>query len=165
MAELARRGQLPPKQLRPSRLKYEIHPGSTDDEGSTTESLVQATDSQIVIPETQLDEGAYVQPHENESDYGEPLSPNSAAILERTAAKKGTESSAADPFTVKFLTKDGFSSESKSASTPTFSFSQARKTAKTPPKVEATTSHPPALTSPTDKEHGYSADRAGNGEL
>jgi hypothetical protein len=142
-----------------------MHIDSTDDEKVTAGNLVQAPDSQTVIPETQLDDRAYGQAHDSKCDRDEPLSPNSAAILDRTAAKKGTEKTEASPFAVKFLTKDIFSTQSSSAPVPTFSFSQAKRTAKVPPKVEATTLHLPASAHPTNNEPSHSTDRTRTGEL
>jgi hypothetical protein len=165
MAEHGARGQQPPKRNKPSRLRYEMQADSRDDQGVTAGNCVQVPDSQTVIPETQLDNGTYGQAHDKEFDRGEPLSPNSAAILDRTAAKKGTETIASSPITVTYLTKDSFSNPSGSAPLPTFSFSQAKRTVKVLPKVEATTSHPPASANPPGNEPDHLTDRTGKGGL
>jgi hypothetical protein len=163
MAELPGNGKQPAKHHKPSRLRHEVRPDSTDDEREAKKAkkpVVQEPDSDTVVPETQLDhDGHYNDSNRGldvQSDYGYdiPMSPNSLAMLERVAVAKKPEAPESTPFTVKLLSKMDFAPNDSSASsvTPFFSFGQARKSpSKTPPKEEVAASQSTAhasLTSP-----------------
>jgi hypothetical protein len=141
MAELPGNGKQPPERHKPSRLRHEIRLDSPDDERESKEHVVQEPNSDTVVPETQLDYNGHYNDFNRgfdaHSDYGDdiPLSPNSLAVLKRTAVTKKPEALEPTPFTIKLLSKAGLNDNSASSVTPAFSFGQAKKaSSKTPPK-------------------------------
>jgi hypothetical protein len=130
MAEVPAEGKRP--HYKPSQLKNQINVESIDDERTPEVDSVQAPDSQIVIPETQFDqdqEAGHVL--DNESDHGDViLSPMSAAVLDRNAVRKNSET-VDTPFAVTLFTKDRISRESSpfSAASVGFSFGQPKRAA------------------------------------
>jgi hypothetical protein len=122
----------------------EIRPDPTDDERESMKHVVQEPNSDTVVPETQLDHNGHYnnfnRGFDAQSNYDDdiPLSPNSLAVLERTAVTKKREAPEPTPFTFKLLSK---TDRSASLVTPAFSFRQARKApSKTPPKEEVAAS-------------------------
>jgi hypothetical protein len=160
MAEMQGNGKQPPTRRKPSGLRHELRPDSTDDERETKKHIVQVPHSDTVVPETQPDHeerfNNFSRDFDNVTYYGDdvPLSPNSLAVLERTAVTKKPEVLESTSFTVRLLSKEAFSKGESSASstTPTFSFGQARKDlSRSPPKEEVAAPQPIAhasLTSP-----------------
>lgn len=136
MAELSA-GKQPAKRFQPSRLRHEVQVESTDDESALEAGPVQAPDSQTVVPETQLE-----RHQDNESNYGDPLSPSSVALLDRNTSKKSSQTTHPTFFPVKLFSKESpfNGSISAPASSVGFSFGQPKKAAsKTPPKAAAAT--------------------------
>jgi hypothetical protein len=134
MAELPA-GKQPAKRLKPSRLKYQVRSESTDDEKLSEAGPVQAPDSQTVIPETQLEHHLDHKPK-----HGDPLSPSSAALLDRNTHKKSSQMIDSTSFPVRLFSKEPFFNGSSlgPVSSVGFSFGQPKKAAsKTPPNVEA----------------------------
>ncbi|CAO2647639.1 Nn.00g085610.m01.CDS01 [Neocucurbitaria sp. VM-36] len=143
MAELPSKGKQPAKRLKPSRLRNEIRPESTDDERGSVKHIIQEPDSETHIPATQLGQNDGM---DHQTDYAEEvlLSPNSAAVLERNAIKKTVGPSAPAPCAIPFLTKESLGLGSNSALSPSlfFAFGQARKaSSRTLPTEGAATRH------------------------
>ena len=143
MAELPSKGKQPAKRLKPSRLRNEIRPESTNNEGGSVKLIIQEPDSETLIPETQLGLNDGI---DHQTDYGEEvlLSPNSVAVLERNAIKKPTGPLAPAPCAIQFLTKEalGLGSNSALLTSPSFAFGQARKSSsKTLPTEGTATRH------------------------
>ncbi|KAG9187532.1 hypothetical protein G6011_05403 [Alternaria panax] len=169
MAETADKDRPLPKKQRPSRLRNQVHPESTDDERDRNKNTVHAPNSETVIPETQPDrDGNYHHDDpgpDNESDSS--LSPNSAAFLERTAVKKKTQTIGPIPFFTplsRALIRPNDSSASASPNLFGLSCLQSRKTpANTSPKEEATaaeSSTHTVLTTPNIQKHEAHASQA-----
>jgi hypothetical protein len=136
MAELPA-GKQPAKRLKPSRLKYEVRAESTDDEKLSEAGPVQVPDSQTIVPETQLEHQL-----DHKSKHGDPLSPFSAALLDRNTHKKSSQIIDSSSFPVRLFSKESFFNGSSPGpvSSVGFSFGQPKKAAsKIPPKVEAAT--------------------------
>jgi hypothetical protein len=128
-------GKQPAKRLKPSRLKYEVRAESTDDENLSEAGPVQLPESQTVVPETQLEHHL-----DHKSKHGDPLSPSSAALLDRNTHEKSSQIIDFTSFPVRLFSKEPFSNGSSAApvSSVGFSFGQPKKAAsKTPPKIEA----------------------------
>ena len=152
MAELPSKGKQPVKRHKPSRLRNEIRPESTDDERRSERRTILEPHSDTVIPDTQPEQNERI---ENQSDYGEEvlLSPNSAAMLERNAVKKTKEPSGPASFAIRLLTKEtfGLGASPASSSSPSFSFGQATKVpSKIPPKDETATTQSTTPAKPVD---------------
>lgn len=134
MAEMPQLGKQPAKRQPPSRLRHEVRPDSTDDERAPDDTSMLVCDSQTVVPETQL-EYAHTggRGGDNESDYGEPLTPTSAAIVDKLAVKKGPAKADLPPI--------GFQLFSKVSIEPDVRFSFASHAKKAPelafPKVNS----------------------------
>jgi hypothetical protein len=79
VAEPTDNKDMQPKQHRQSKLRNEVHRHSTDDKRDLDETYVQVPDSDILIPETQPVMFDKEQSH---------LSPNSQAILDKTAVPR-----------------------------------------------------------------------------
>jgi hypothetical protein len=130
MAEPPLKGKHPSTKCKPSRLRNEVNPESTDDERASEFHTVQAPDSQVLVPETQLG-----YPEGNETDNKCPLSPGTAAMLDRNTVSKRAESKKPVDLTVNYLSRPTLSSES--ISTPKvdvrFQFGQPPFAAKKPP--------------------------------
>ncbi|KAF1829285.1 hypothetical protein BDW02DRAFT_561435 [Decorospora gaudefroyi] len=135
-----------PARRKPSRLRHEIRPDSTDDERDCKKHVVHIPDSDIAVPQTQIayddhasDSGRGL---DNDVEDGEPLSPGSAAVLERNLVTKKTETPESNSYTFKLLSKEvlGLGDTSASSSPSFFSFTRTRKApSKTPPKEEVAT--------------------------
>lgn len=127
----------PARRQQPSRLRHEIHQDSTDDERASKQQSIQVLNSQTVIPETQL---GHAQNIDKESDYGEPLTPTSAAVIENYGVKKVSEKAEPVSFGVMLFSKNWNSSQPE----PQFMFSsQGRKAAQVvPDNVQPKSSHP-----------------------
>jgi hypothetical protein len=115
---------------KPSRLRQQVNLESTDDERAPESHSIQSPDSQIAVPETQLERSEDIRTDEQAT-----LSPKTAAILKRTTVRKGTES--AEP--IEFFTGQFFSrppTSGKSSLTPEpavrFTFGQPPNAAKKP---------------------------------
>jgi hypothetical protein len=100
MAEPHPKGKQPSAPKNPSRLKNQVNPESVPDDVASEHASYQVLDSQTVVPETQYDDSEnFGHAMENRSDYGElPLSPYTAALLDRSTIKKSTEPIGIDPF-------------------------------------------------------------------
>jgi hypothetical protein len=147
MAGKAGKGEQLPKEQNLSRLRNEVRPESTDDERDRTSTVVQVPNSDTIIPETQpshVENFHHDDPvADNESEFS--LSPNSAALLERTAVTKKTETTQCVPFFGKLLSRNPIGRNDSSASAApssnpfATSYSQTRKvSSKPPPKEDAT---------------------------
>lgn len=128
MADPPPKGRRPTKRLKPSRLRNEIRPESTDDERDPQRHTIQVPHNDTIIPETQLGQ---TEGSDHRSDCGDDmlLSPNSAAVLKRNTVEKVIGPSASAPCAIKLLTKEAFELRGTSQSSPSFSFSfgHARK--------------------------------------
>ncbi|KAJ4378000.1 hypothetical protein N0V83_000830 [Neocucurbitaria cava] len=128
MADPPPKGRKPTKRLKPSRLRNEIRPESTDDERDPQRLTIQVPHSDTIIPETQLGQ---TEGSDHRSDYGDDmlLSPNSAAVLKRNAVKKAIGPSVSAPCAITLLTKEALGLGNTSQPSPSFSFSfgHARK--------------------------------------
>ncbi|PSN75104.1 hypothetical protein BS50DRAFT_32845 [Corynespora cassiicola Philippines] len=100
-----------------SRLRYEIQPDLMVDEHFAGKSNIEVPGSDIIIPETQPDNGE--EEMQNRLLEEEPLSPNSRSLIEKNAATKES-SSLAPPEPYKFLSKQ--STTDSGLLTPSFSF-------------------------------------------
>jgi hypothetical protein len=146
MAELPEKGRHA-KRHKPSRLRNEIRPESTNDKRDTQKHVVQVPHSDTIVLETQLDDNGRFDATDfdlgltNKPDDGEvPLSPRSAAMLERNTATKKTQPPESTPLTIKLLSKIDFSKRVDSSSVPSFSFGRPTKaSSKTSPNVEIAT--------------------------
>ena len=161
MADFPFEGKPPAKRHPPSRLKFEVHAESTDDERVPEDRFIQAPDSQTVIPETQLDHHQdNGRGNDNESDIGDPLTPRSAAVIDKFAIQKKQDVS--EPFAVKMFSKDLFSSQ------PEFKFSfssQPRKaTDVAPAKVVPKSSQPVNDSAPAVQHPSKAGGNSVNGE-
>jgi hypothetical protein len=147
MAGEAGNGEQLPKKQNHSRLRNEVRPQSTDDERDRTGTAVQVPNSDTIVPETQpshVGDFHHDDPvADNESEFS--LSPNSAALLERTAVTKKTETTQCVPFFGKLLSRnpvvrnDSSASAAPSSNPFATSYSQTRKVfSKPPPKEDAT---------------------------
>jgi hypothetical protein len=142
MAEFPPRGSQPRKRQQPSRLRHEVNPDWIEDEIDLGDQSVQVVVSQIVVPETQLEYPEDIRRGATGGmDDDEPLSPSSAAMLDKNAVKKGPEKSAPSPFQIKLFSKDAFSHPEVP-----FSFaSQARKAPSIAPSQTKPNSSQPAV--------------------
>ncbi|KAF1850209.1 uncharacterized protein K460DRAFT_350291 [Cucurbitaria berberidis CBS 394.84] len=164
MAGLPSKGKQPAKTHKPSRLRNEVRPESTDDERDVEKHNIQVPHSDSVIPDTQLQQDERIDGvghrFDKRSDYGEevPLSPNSADIIERNAVRKMTEALEPAPFTIKLLTKEGCGSRGTPApsTSSAFSFGQVRKVhSKTSPKDDQAITDSATQANPTDAAVGH----------
>lgn len=111
MADQATRRKPPTKEKRPSRLRHEIRPESTDGKKDDKGGTAQEPHNDMIMLGTQLDGNRNVDRHmqnkDPRSDFTEaPLSPNSQLTLERFKAPKKTIVSESDPILFKPLTKE-----------------------------------------------------------
>jgi hypothetical protein len=113
MAEPPLKGKQPSMKCKPSRLRNEVNPESTDDERASEFHTVQALDSQVLVPETQLG-----YPESNETDKKCLLSPRTAAMIDRNIVSKRTELKKPVDITVNYLSRPAEPSDS--ISTPKF---------------------------------------------
>ena len=151
MAELPRQGKQVPKRQKPSRLRHEVRPESTDDERDRKKPAPQEPDSDAIVPETQPNQdGYYVRNDftpEREPDLSDlPTSPGTAELLQRTAVTKKADihTSSWVPFAFSTRTKEtpGLNNNSGSADVPLFAFSRSNPSKvpkKVSPKEEALT--------------------------
>jgi hypothetical protein len=140
MAELSLHGKHQAKRLEPSPLRNEVRAESVVEERRLERSPIRAPDSQYVIRETQLEHH-----QDNESDYGDPLSPSSAALLDRTAVKKSIEMTEPSSLLFTPLLKESILTLSSSAPATSvgFTFGQPKKAnSKIPPRPEAPVTQP-----------------------
>ncbi|KAL1801309.1 hypothetical protein ACET3X_001651 [Alternaria dauci] len=147
MAGKARRSEHPPKRQKLSRLRNEVRPESTDDEWDRRNNIVQVPNSDTVVSGTQPDHGGdsyHEDPiPDNQSDIS--LSPNSAALLERTAVTKKTKKIEHIPFSINLLSRNPIGMNDSSASAApspnpfAMSYSQTKRGFSKPyPKEDAT---------------------------
>ncbi|KAF2825351.1 hypothetical protein CC86DRAFT_383251 [Ophiobolus disseminans] len=145
MAELLPKGKQPATRRPPSRLRHEVHIESTDYERAPEDMLIQAPDSQTVVPETRFEETNCGMDDPTESDYGEPLTPTSAAVVVKLAAEQGPKKSEPSPFAVRLFSKDAFSSQPEVR----FSFSShMRKPAQIAPTTDRVKSSQAVIEAP-----------------
>ncbi|CAN9289314.1 unnamed protein product [Alternaria alternata] len=147
MAGKAGRGEQLPKEQNPSRLRNEVRPESTDDERDRRSTAIQVPNSDTIVPETQPGHAGDFHcgdpVADNESEFS--LSPNSVALLERTAVTKKTETTQCIPFFGKLLSRNPIGRNDSSASAApspnpfAISYSQARKVSSKPPPKEVAT--------------------------
>ncbi|CAN9360182.1 unnamed protein product [Alternaria alternata] len=147
MAGKAGRGEQLPKEQNPSRLRNEVRPESTDDERDPRSTAIQVPNSDTIVPETQPGHAGDFHcgdpVADNESEFS--LSPNSVALLERTAVTKKTETTQCIPFFGKLLSRNPIGRNDSSASAApspnpfAISYSQARKVSSKPPPKEVAT--------------------------
>ncbi|KAI4685944.1 uncharacterized protein J4E88_003781 [Alternaria novae-zelandiae] len=135
MAELPRQGKQVPKRQKPSRLRHEVRPESTDDERDRKKPVPQEPDSDAIVPETQPNQdGYYVRNDftpEREPDLSDlPTSPGTAELLQRTAVTKKADihTSTWVPFALSTRTKEtpGLNNNSGPADVPTFAFTRSQ---------------------------------------
>ena len=151
MAELPRQGKQVPRRQKPSRLRHEVRPESTDDERDRKKPAPQEPDSDAIVPETQPNQdGHYIRDDftpEREPDLDELLtSPGTAELLQRTAVTKkaDTHTSSWVPYVFSTRTKEtpGLNNPSGSADVPAFAFTRSQPSQvpkKASPKDEAHT--------------------------
>lgn len=121
--------QQPAKRQPASRLRNQVDQESVDDERASASSKVRVPDSQFFVPKTQLGE-----PQNND-----PLSPRSAALLERASVKKSAETKDSPALVFKPLTKDSYAH----GPSVRFTFGQPAKAASnTPPNAEVPSKQP-----------------------
>ena len=151
MAELPRQGKQVPKRQKPSRLRHEVRPESTDDERDRKKPAPQEPDSDAIVPETQPNQDGYYVRHdftpEREPDLSDlPTSPGTAELLQRTAVTKkaDTHTSSWVPYVFSTRTKETpeLKITSGSVDVPAFAFTRSQPSQvhkKTSPKDEAFT--------------------------
>jgi len=151
MAELPRQGKQVPKRQKPSRLRHEVRPESTDDERDRKKPAPQEPDSDAIVPETQPNQDGYYVRNDFTPEYEPnfdnlPTSPGTAELLHRTAVTKkaDTHTSSWVPFAFNTRAKEtpGLKDKSGSADVPTFAFSRSQPSQvpkKVSPKDEALT--------------------------
>ncbi|CAI9626467.1 unnamed protein product [Alternaria burnsii] len=147
MAGQAGEGEQLPKKQNPSRLRNEVRPQSTDDERDRTSTAIQVPNSDTIVPETQPGHAGEFHRDDpvadNESEFS--LSPNSAALLERTAVTKKTDTTGCILSFGKLLSRNPIGRNDSSASAApspnpfAISYSQTRKVSSKPPPKEVTT--------------------------
>ena len=118
-----------------------MNPDSTDDERATSDASILVYDSQTVVPETQLEHGLTEGlGGDADPDHDEPLTPTSAAIMDKLAIKKAPANSEPPPIVFKPLWIPNFNTEPEVR----FNFtSQARKaTEDAPPKIQSPSFQP-----------------------
>ena len=147
MAGKAGRGEQLPKEQNPSRLRNEVRPQSTDDERDRRSTAVQVPNSDTIVPETQPGHAGDFHRDDpvadNESEFS--LSPNSAALLERTAVTKKTETTQCISFFGKLLSRNPIGRNDSSATAApspnpfAISYPQAKNVSSKPPLKEDAT--------------------------
>ncbi|CAN9087830.1 unnamed protein product [Alternaria alternata] len=169
MAGKAGKGEQLPKKQNPSRLRNEVRPQLTDDQWDRASTAVQVPNSETIVPETQpshVGDFHHDDPvADNESEFS--LSPNSAALLERTAVTKKMETTECIPFYGKLLSRNPIGRNDSSASAApspnpfAISYSQARKVSSKPPPKEVATAaqstHLGLRTLDTQKHKGHAS--------
>ncbi|CAN9094140.1 unnamed protein product [Alternaria alternata] len=169
MAGKAGKGEQLPKKQNPSRLRNELRPQLTDDQWDRASTAVQVPNSDTIVPETQpshVGDFHHDDPvADNESEFS--LSPNSAALLERTAVTKKMETTECIPFYGKLLSRNPIGRNDSSASAApspnpfAISYSQARKVSSKPPPKEVATAaqstHLGLRTLDTQKHKGHAS--------
>ncbi|CAN9087877.1 unnamed protein product [Alternaria alternata] len=169
MAGKAGKGEQLPKKQNPSRLRNELRLQLTDDQWDRASTAVQVPNSDTIVPETQpshVGDFHHDDPvADNESEFS--LSPNSAALLERTAVTKKMETTECIPFYGKLLSRNPIGRNDSSASAApspnpfAISYSQARKVSSKPPPKEVTTAaqstHFGLRTLDTQKHKGHAS--------
>lgn len=151
MAELPRQGKQVSKRQKPSRLRHEVRPESTDDERDRKKPAPQEADTDAIVPETQPNQdGYYIRDDftpEREPNFDNlPTSPGTAELLQRTAVTKKAETPASTwvPFAFNTRVKEtlGLNDNPGSADVPLFAFSCSQPNQvpnKVSPKDDATT--------------------------
>jgi hypothetical protein len=130
MAMPPSKGKHPSAEYKPSRLRQQVNPESTDDERVPESHSIQSPDSQIVVPESQFD-----HPEDIRTDEQAPLSPRTTAMLERTTVRKNTESAKPlETFTGQLFSRPAVFGESTLRQEPAvrFTFGQPPNAAKKP---------------------------------
>ncbi|CAN9087544.1 unnamed protein product [Alternaria alternata] len=169
MAGKAGKGEQLPKKQNPSRLRNELRLQLTDDQWDRASTAVQVPNSDTIVPETQpshVGDFHHDDPvADNESEFS--LSPNSAALLERTAVTKKMETTECIPFYGKLLSRNPIGRNDSSASAApspnpfAISYSQARKVSSKPPPKEVATAaqstHLGLRTLDTQKHKGHAS--------
>ncbi|CAN9107095.1 unnamed protein product [Alternaria alternata] len=169
MAGKAGKGEQLPKKQNPSRLRNELRLQLTDDQWDRASTAVQVPNSDTIVPETQpshVGDFHHDDPvADNESEFS--LSPNSAALLERTAVTKKMETTECIPFYGKLLSRNPIGRNDSSASAApspnpfAISYSQARKVSSKPPPKEVATAaqstHFGLRTLDTQKHKGHAS--------
>ena len=162
MAEQAGRGKNSAKRHKPSRLRQEVRPDSTDDERDSERRTVQQPDSDTIVPETQIDDIPRLDEHINGDDEaggaGDPLMEDDQATIARLGIRKKATTSKPDQAFELFSKKPSGSSDIPVSSLPAFSFAPPRQILnKTPLKGDAAdphlTSHATEV-SLSDRENG-----------
>lgn len=122
----------PAKQKPPSGLRREYRPSSADNECMLTEPSVQVYDSQTVVPETQFEYDHNGGDADGQRGPGDPpLTPTSAAFVDKVAVKKGPAKTESSPFTAKLLAKENYHRP------PDVGFSWAPRVGKAPDNAPA----------------------------
>jgi hypothetical protein len=106
----------------PSSLRYETRPESTDDERAVDQPHVQVPNSDVAIPETQLEQDDYQCGHAGSEV---PLSLNDDGILAKCAVSRDKKSLESEPFEAKLLSREGLSRHHE-PNAPQFSFASSR---------------------------------------
>jgi hypothetical protein len=110
MVDQAAREKPAMKEQKPSRLRQEVRPESTDDETDGHSRVVQVPHSDMVILDTQIDHSRHanqpLESHDPKLNMPEaPLSPNSQSTLNRFGATKKASVFDSDPTIFKTFTK------------------------------------------------------------
>ena len=148
MSGLPGKGKQAPKGPKPSRLRHEVRPESTDDERDGKKPIIQEPLSDSIVPETQPDHNGYFIRDDNGPDHEPdlsnlPTSPSATAFLERTTVTKKAEVSERVALAFKPLSRESLAVKNDSVSATLVpsapSRSQIRKAPKkTHPRDEPT---------------------------
>jgi hypothetical protein len=131
-------GKQPAAARKPSRLRNEVSPRSSEGETAAERITVQVPDSQVVIPETQVE---YAEEHADVSHL--PLSPKSAAVIDQLTVKKKSGSDKLPAVPIQLLSKEDLLGNSSFPPAPSVGFSFAnRATSKPSPKIELSDPQP-----------------------
>ncbi|KNG50780.1 hypothetical protein TW65_01758 [Stemphylium lycopersici] len=148
MAEQAGRGKHSAKRHKPSRLRNEVRPDSTDDERDSQRRTVQQPDSDTTVTETQVDDIPRLNEHVDSGDEacgaGDPLMADDQATIDRLGIVKKAKATASKPDQIfeLFSKKPSGLSAIPVSSLPAFSFAPPRQTLnKTPLKRDAADPH------------------------
>ncbi|KAF2713754.1 hypothetical protein K504DRAFT_462253 [Pleomassaria siparia CBS 279.74] len=117
------KGKQPATSCRPSRLRNEINPDSTDNDQRLEQSHIQVPDCDIVVPETQLEP-------EFDSGEDETVSPQTKAVLAKLKITRPHKAPETVPFRINFLSRPNFHGDRPKS--PEFSPWQAPSTAPRP---------------------------------
>jgi hypothetical protein len=142
-------GKQPAAARKPSRLRNEVSPRSSEGETAAESVTVQVPDSQVVIPETQVE---YAEEHADVSHL--PLSPKSAAVFDQLTVKKKSGSDKPPAVPIQMLSKANLLGNNSFPPPPSvgFSFGQPiSATSKSPSTIERSNSQPSTKAPPAEE--------------